>query len=170
MRKARKSKRSLKGRLDKQVKDFATKVVKRVKELGLDKLPEPSIDQELFNVTDVTKLSDQDIGRVYYAAQQMCAYVLDCAAKLDIETIFAGHKKDRAYSLALLNADGSSADDRKAEAEIDALHRFWNEVYLERRGAYKLLQASAQAYEKLADGLSREISRRKIAWDQSKGD
>jgi len=157
-----------KEQMEREVAEYKKSVELKLKRLGIHKLRNPEIDEKLFTYIDASNLSDRELGNRYLAAQQMGAYVMTCAARADIESTYALAMKDQAYARALVTSGGSSADDRKAEAEIAYLHKHWNMVYLRKRGEFRLLQASASAYEKLGETWSREMTRRRISWEQSK--
>jgi len=151
-----------------EVRIFSRKVQARVKKRGLDGIKEPSTDKSVLDYVDISRLTDVEIGSRYFTIQHWCGYALTQVAIADIEVLYSKEQKDKAYAKALLVAGGSAAEDRKARAEVSTNHVYWNNIYLEKYAFYKLLQVTAQSYEKLADGYSRELSRRRIAVDQQK--
>ena len=157
-----------KEQYEKEVSDYKKSIELKLRKLGIHKLVNPAMDEKLFSYTDASSLSDKELGDRYLAAQQMCAYVATCAARADIESTYALAMKDSAYARGVINSERSSAEDRKAEAEVSYLHRHWSVVYLRKRGEFRLLQASASAYEKLGETWSREMTRRRTHWEQSK--
>lgn len=159
---------SLEQQLNAEVRQFSRKVISRVKKLGLHDIVEPSTDPKLIEFTDITKLADQEVGKRYFAIQSWSAYAQSCAARADIEVIYSKEQMEMAFAKAILTATGSSAEDRKAEAQTSPRHRYWTRVYLEKFAAYKLLHTTALSYERFADSYSREISRRRIAWESSR--
>jgi len=159
---------TLEQQLNAEVRRFSKRVTARVKKLGLHEFLQPDTDVKLLEFTDITKLADQEVGRRYFAIQQWAAYAQACSTRADIEVVYAKEQMEEVFSKGILRAEGSSAEDRKAEAKISPRHRYWAKVYLEKLAVYKLLHTSSLGYERFADAYSREISRRRIAWESSR--
>lgn len=154
--------------LEKDVEEYKKLVNSRVRKAGLARVTKPEIPESLLVFDgDVTELSDKELGNRYFAAQQMCIYASSCATLADVEMFYANVMKEDAYARSILLSEGKSAEDRKAEAQRAPLHKAWNMVYLQKRGIFKILQTSAQSYERLADSFSREMTRRRVALEQT---
>jgi hypothetical protein len=161
---------SQREQLESEVEEFTQKVSEKLDRLGIKSIIKPETKEVLLSQPrDISNVSDQDIGRLYFAAQQWAAYISVCASRADAEATLAHTYKDRAYSRALSASEGSAAEDRKAEALLAPLHQEWNMVYLEKRALYRELQSISLSHERMAEAYSREMTRRKLEWDKASG-
>ena len=145
----------------KQLDSFNVSLDKKLQSMGLVDMEKFTGPNELVgDVGDISKVSDNDLGRYLFAATQMFAYVSSCRARADVERKAAEEAKLGAFNDALLLSDRSSVEDRKAEAGRDLVYRAWNMLHLEKEALYRRLEPLTVGWQRRAEAYSREITNR----------
>jgi hypothetical protein len=144
---------------------FSSSIEDNLSQMGINSIDESLASDltDLYDVKDITKIGDRDLGARYFKLVQTHTYINYIASLLDIQASYALSRKEYEYSKVLVRSDGKSSDDRKAQALISALHKQWSEVYLVKQAEYKLTRSIVVGLEKAIDAFSREISRRRLS-------
>ena len=139
-------------------------IAKRLKQLGVDEVEnKPSIKEEFIDLpdgADVSKLSDDQIGRKHFGAGIWLGYVKTQCTIEDVKRTVAKEARDGALADALISAEGGSVDDRRAIASRDPVYRAWNSVYITHLSMYKRLNTLCETWESRVGLYSREITLR----------
>lgn len=149
---------------DEEVESFSASIEDNLSQIGIVAIDErlSSDLTDIYDVGDITKLSDRELGARYFRLVQTHTYINYVAASVDVQATYAMSKKEYEYSKALVRSDGKSSDDRKAQAVISPLHKRWSDVHLVKQAEHKLIRSIVVGLEKAIDAFSREISRRRL--------
>lgn len=144
--------------VDSQVKDFSQHSKELLFALGLVAPVKPEV--ELVFPSDLSILSDDELGRHLAYWSSMCAYAHQKVSILDGSLVLAKTEYDQEYDLRLYHRQGTSITERKLGVSVSKTLRDMKRRIATIEADLKVLKAVLVGYDLKNSAVSREITRR----------
>lgn len=144
--------------IDAQVIEFGERSRELIKSLGLT-APSQS-NKELTFPSDLSRLSDSELGQHLTYWCNMCAYAHQKVAVLEGALVLARSEYEQEYDLRLYSKQGSSMSERKVAVGASRTIRDMKTRLAVIEADLKILKAILIGYDLKNSAVSREITRR----------